>query len=156
MKVIFLDFNGVLDTYENMDVIDKNNLLRLKTIVDETDSKVVISSSLKNSYYITGHLSKKLLAIIKDIEKEKIEVIGITPNSDIRENEIQLYLDKHPEVENFCIIDDDYYMESFKDNLVKLPLQSEENPNGLEDKHVDLAIHILNNQLYKKKTKSLK
>ena len=25
MNVIFLDFNGVLDTYENMDVIDSNN-----------------------------------------------------------------------------------------------------------------------------------
>ena len=152
MKVIFLDFNGVLDTYENMDVIDKNNLLRLKTIVDKTDSKVVISSSLKNSFYITGHFSKNLLNIINELQKENIEVIGITPSDSTREIEIQLYLNNHPEIENFCIIDDDYYMESFENNLVKLPLQSEQNPNGLEDKYVELAINILNKQ----KIKSLK
>ena len=152
MKVIFLDFNGVLDTYENMNVIDQNNLNRLKKIIDETDSKIVISSSLKNSYYITGHLSKKLLNIIKEIKNIGIDVIGITPYDKTREIEIQLYLDNHPEIEIFCIIDDDYFMESFKDNLIKLPIQSEENPNGLEDEHVELAINILNKQ----KTKSLK
>lgn len=152
MKVIFLDFNGVLDTYENMDIINKDNLLRLKTIVDKTNSKVVISSSLKNSYYITGNFSKKLLNIIRDIQNVGIDVIDITPNSYIRENEIKLYLDKHPEIEFFCIIDDDYYMENFKDNLIKLPMQSKEYPNGLEDKYVELAINILNKQ----KTKSLK
>ena len=156
MKIIFLDFNGVLDTYENMDIINKDNLIRLKTIVDETNSKVVISSSLKNSYYITGHLSKKLLNIIKEIKNIGIDVIGITPCDDTRENEIQLYLNNHPNIENFCILDDDYDMDSFRDNLVKLPLQSKESPNGLEDKHVSLAIHILNEQLYKQKTKSLK
>lgn len=54
MNVIFLDFNGVLDTYENMDEINKENLQRLKHITEETNAKVVISSSLKNSYYYTG------------------------------------------------------------------------------------------------------
>ena len=44
MKVIFLDFNGVLDTYDNMDEINPDNLNRLKHIVDETNSKIVISS----------------------------------------------------------------------------------------------------------------
>ena len=45
MNVIFLDFNGVLDTYENMDEINEGNLQRLKHIVDETNAKIVISSS---------------------------------------------------------------------------------------------------------------
>lgn len=45
MNVIFLDFNGVLDTYENMDEINKENLQRLKHIIEETNAKVVISSS---------------------------------------------------------------------------------------------------------------
>lgn len=39
MNVIFLDFNGVLDTNEKMDEIDRNNLLRLKKIVEETIQK---------------------------------------------------------------------------------------------------------------------
>lgn len=47
MKVIFLDFNGVLDTYENMDEINPDNLQRLKHIANETEAKIVISSSSK-------------------------------------------------------------------------------------------------------------
>ena len=34
MKVVFLDFNGILDTYENFDVIDPDNLNRLKRKLD--------------------------------------------------------------------------------------------------------------------------
>ncbi len=60
MNVIFLNFNGVLDTYENMDEINRGNLQRLKHIVDETNAKVVISSFLKNSYYYTGYFSQYL------------------------------------------------------------------------------------------------
>ena len=61
MKIIFLDFNGVLDTYDNMNEIDQNNLKRLKYIIDKTNAKVVISSSIKNSYYYTGSFNKHLI-----------------------------------------------------------------------------------------------
>lgn len=57
MDVIFLDFNGVLDTYENMDEINEGNLQRLKYIVQETNSKVVISSSLKIVIIMLGILA---------------------------------------------------------------------------------------------------
>lgn len=143
MKVIFLDFNGVLDTYDNMDEINSTNLQRLKTIVDKTGAQIVISSSLKNSYYHTGHLSKKLKDIINELERVGIEVIDITPNAKTREEEINLYLDMHPQIENFCIIDDDYEMESLKENLVKLPSQMNEGQMGLEDIHMNMAIKIL-------------
>lgn len=66
MKVLFLDFNGVLDTYYNMDEINIDNLRRF-----------------------TKHLE-----------------------------EIEDYLSTNNEIENFCIIDDDYDMEKFKDHLV--------------------------------------
>lgn len=144
MKVIFLDFNGVLDNYDNMDEINPTNLQRLKTIVDKTDAKIVISSSLKNSYYHTGYLSKKLKDIINELERVGIEVIDITPNAKTREEEINLYLEMHPEIENFCIIDDDYEMETLKENLVKLPSQMNEGQMGLEDIHMNMAIKILN------------
>ena len=153
MKVIFLDFNGVLDTYDNMDEINPINLQRLKHIVNETNAKIVISSSLKNSYYYTGHLSSHLLSIIKELEKEQIEVIDITPKATNREKEIELYLQTHPEVENFCIIDDDYYMEKFKYNLVKLPNQMQEGQMGLDDYHMQIAIEILNNRKLCKRKK---
>lgn len=143
MNIVFLDINGVLDTNEKMDEIDSDNLNRLKSIVDATNSKVVISSSLKNSYYYTGHLSKHLIKIIKEIKEAGIEVTGITPKCNSRTHEIMQYLKEHPEIENYCILDDDYDMEELKDNLVKLPPQIEEGQKGLEDIHVDKAIKIL-------------
>jgi len=142
MNIIFLDFNGVLDTYENIDEINIDNLKRLKYIVDETESKVVISSSLKNSYYYTGHYSVFLQKIVNEIENIGIEVIDITPKANTREEEIKLYLNLHPEVSNYCILDDDYEMESLKDNHVKLPLQGK-GSEGLNDIHMNKAIKIL-------------
>jgi len=147
MKVVFLDFNGVLDTCENMDQIDKENLERLKYIVDKTGAKIVISSSLKNSYYFTGHFSKHLQKIIQEIESVGIEIIGITPYVGDREKEIELYLAGHPEIDTYCILDDDYEMEALKENLVKLPPQMQIGQDGLNDEHVDLAIKILNKSL---------
>lgn len=142
MNIIFLDFNGVLDTYENIDEINIDNLDRLKYIVDTTNSKIVISSSLKNSYYYTGHYSKNLQNIINELESIGIEVIGITPKANIREEEIKLYLQSHPEVSNYCILDDDYEMDSLKDNLVKLTPQIEKG-QGLDDISMNKAIKIL-------------
>lgn len=143
MKVIFLDFNGVLDTYDNMDEINPDNLNRLKQIIDETNSKIVISSSLKNTYYHTGHLSSLLKSIIKKIQSVGIEVIDITPLAKTREEEIKIYLKNHPEIENFCIIDDDYEMKDLENNLVKLPSQMEDGQMGLDDENMYKAIKIL-------------
>ena len=145
MKIIFLDINGVLDTYEEMDVVNQSNLLRLKYIVEQTRSSIVVSSSLKNSFYYTGRYNNLLLEIISLLEKNGINVIGITPNGENREEEIQMYLDLHPEITDFCIIDDDYDMNSFKNNIVKLPSQMD-GGQGLDDFYMNMAIDILNNR----------
>lgn len=144
MKVIFLDFNGVLDTNEKMDEINSDNLKRLKHIVEETDAKIVISSSIKTSYFYTGKYGRLLLELIKRLTEEKMKVIGLTPNAKSREEEIEAYLKLHPEIENFCIIDDDYDMEVFKSHMVKLPCQMEIGQMGLDDYHMNMAIKILN------------
>lgn len=143
MKVIFLDFNGVLDTSEKMDEIDFGNLCRLKKIVQKTNAKVVISSSLKNSYYRKAPC-EKLIELLDTLKKQNIEVVGMTPVRETREAEIIAYLENHAEVENYCILDDDYEMPRLKDHLVKLPMQMEEGQKGLEECYMNDAIHILN------------
>lgn len=143
MNIIFLDFNGVLDTHEEMDVINEVNLLRLKNIVDQTNSYVVITSSLKNGYYRTGLMSSKLCELITRLEKENIKVLGFTPQAQSREEEIKKYLESNREVTNYCILDDDYYMESLKENLVKLPSQMNKNQVGLNEEYMNKAIKIL-------------
>lgn len=140
MKVIFLDFNGVLDTFDNMDVIDDNNLLRLKRIVEETDSEVVIISSLKNNSYREGKYTKNLIKyFIEPLEEIGISIYGITPNKNNREDEITEFLINHKEIDNFCIIDDEFEYPKYKDKLVKTKYLG----NGLEDKDVLKAIKIL-------------
>ena len=76
-------------------------------------------------------------------QSDVAKIIGITPKCNSRVYEIMTYLREHPEIENYCILDDDYDMEELKDNLVKLPPQIEEGQKGLEDIHVDKAIKIL-------------
>lgn len=154
MKVIFLDFNGILDTYDNLDVIDNDNLNRLKRIVLETGAKVVISSSNKNNYWRSGQIRGILKYMIDSLVEVGIEVVGLVPMMDSREDEINAYLTMHPEIDSFVILDDDYEMPSLNDNLIKLPCQmigSEQ--KGLEDCHVEMAINILNKKEFSKSLK---
>ena len=143
MNVIFLDFNGVLDTNMNMDVIDQGNLERLKSLVDMFDAKVVISSSLKNPFYYNGRHSKMFQNILDSLLDSGIDVIGITPKANSREEEITMYLNSHSDISNYCIIDDDYEMESLKEHLVKLPMQMSEGQMGFTQEYMNEAIRIL-------------
>ena len=134
MKIIFLDFNGVLDTWENMDIINDDNLNRLKRLVDETDSNVVYSSS--NRYSRFGK------SIMLKLISSGINIVGVTPKLSSREDEIKTYLNEHPDIVNYCIIDDDYDMESMKEHMVKLPVQSE-GSLGFTDEYYQQALNIL-------------
>lgn len=148
MKVIFLDFNGVLDTWFEMNEINYDNLQRLKWIVQETGAKVVISSSIKGNYVVTGIMGPMLLKVVNRLLDEGIDVIGVTPNEDTREHEIMMYLHEHPEVENYVILDDDYDMEQLATHLVKLPCQNiGQSQLGLQREYADAAIKILGKKL---------
>lgn len=143
MKVIFLDFNGVLDTNIKMNEINYDNLQRLKRIVMETGAKIVISSSIKNSYYMTGVYSQMLQMVLYRLISEGFDVVGMTKYLENRELEIATYLMEHKDIENYCIIDDDYDMESMKEHMVKLPNQIENGQMGLDEYHTEMAINIL-------------
>lgn len=143
MKVIFLDFNGVLDTNIKMNEINYDNLQRLKRIVMETGAKIVISSSIKNSYYMTGVYSQMLQMVLYRLISEGFDIVGMTKYLENRELEIATYLMEHKDIENYCIIDDDYDMESMKEHMVKLPNQIENGQMGLDEYHTEMAINIL-------------
>ena len=143
MKIIFLDFNGILDTNENMNIINDDNLSRLKRIVESTGAKVVISSSIKTGYVLYGRMNTLLKQLINRLFEEDIEVVGYTKVLNNREDEIMEYLNSHPEIENFVILDDDYEMPKLNEHLVKLPMQGSEGQQGLRDFDVEKAINIL-------------
>ena len=124
MNVIFLDFDGVLDTYHyqsNEDVEAKIKILA--EICHEFNCKIVIEAAAKNAIdeETMETQSKWVNFIFSLFKKYKIECIGRTPNVEKRyspscsrpmwkEDEIRLYLLRHPEIKHYCIIDDDDLM----------------------------------------------
>lgn len=180
IKVIFLDFDGVLNGYNRkinfiFKIARKFHFIKflnsiydvfgirtfkvflLKLICIFTNCKVVLSSSWRNAYYIpykkNGTRGKELIRKFKFFH---IPVIGKTPKAinGKRELEIKEYLEKHKDIKNFIILDDEsfdikeYYpnnliLTSDDENLIGTCLDN----SGLRLKHVFKAIHILRSDI---------
>lgn len=143
MNVIFLDFNGVLDTYDNFDVVDISNLHILIDAINLTNSKVVITSSNKDYFYRNGKHNEVMVNLINILKSHNVDVLGYTKKLNSREEEIIDYLCSHPEIEHYCIIDDDYFFESMSEHMIKLTSQNE-GGNGLIETTSDEIVRKLN------------
>ena len=143
MKVIFLDFNGVLDTDKDWDIIDDTNLSILISAIKLTDSKIVITSSNKNTYYYLGRHNRLMSNLIKVLESYDVEVLGCTKLLETREEEILDYLKTHPQITHYCILDDDYIFESMKEHQIKLTSQMD-GGNGLQETSIEEIVRKLN------------
>lgn len=158
MKVIFLDFDGVLNSkaydktrdFGDKTFIDETRLPLLKQIVDKTNAKIVLSTSWRSHWakddalcdevgmYINELFSKYGLKIY---DKTSCELFGYE-----RKNEILDWIKHSKEsIENFIILDDCAFgWEELSDNLVKT---SPTFGQGLEPEHVERCVFILRNNL---------
>ena len=109
MKVLFLDIDGVVncrDTkqrYRRVFIgIDPHMASLVGKIVLDTDCTVVLSSSWRN-FHDDG---------IEEISRQVTPIHHVTPRlpEGIRGEEIQAWLDDHPEVTRYAILDDDVRM----------------------------------------------
>ena len=122
MNVIFLDFDGVLFTYHGSTMEDlERRIITLADICKEFDCKVVIEAAAKEAMdYETLEVEENtaVYRVLKLFEKYGITCIGRTPTigrklSEVnyteiwKEDEIITYLEEHPEIEHYCVIDDD-------------------------------------------------
>lgn len=127
MKIIFLDIDGVINTmqigadlvpYYGTEDTCPNNIQAIRwlnKLCIETNAKIVISSSWRHA-----GMDKCRKAIYKGGVAEDIEIIDSTPTTwGDRGDEIKLWLDTHPEVEEFVILDDDTDMGDLLPYLVK-------------------------------------
>lgn len=126
MKVIFLDVEGVLNTRETYErayrlrgqtamidlELDSFRLEYLKTIIDETGAKIVLSSSFR--YFFEKKDGKLLPTNFKgkklydNFKKFGIEIYDTTvPKMGNREEQIKEWLLNRDDIESFVIIDDD-------------------------------------------------
>ncbi len=146
MKVIFLDVDGVLNndatstrTKQGAEFVDDFLIERLKRLIDETDAAVVMSSSWRYGRNCKSH-NADFNELIEKLKSHDIDIEDYTPELHITDKsmEIDEYLQGHPEVENFVILDDDR-MELHSDHHVRTL-----NRYGLTDEKVEEAIEILN------------
>lgn len=149
MKVIFLDFDGVISTFEKGWRLDEEKLTLLKEIVDETDAKIVVSSSWKRGYNNAVSFIESLYKKKRNEEIVKSDIFGwfakniydITGNAAMRGDEVQNWIDEHYEdVENYVILDDD---EDFNEEQLFNFVQTD-SFEGITSREVKLCIKILN------------
>ena len=114
MKVIFLDFDGVI-TVPPKWFIKAEKLKWLKKIVDETGAKIVISSSWRCGVPPSlKETIEKMIGRPKRCPHNRMlnwfidNLYDVTPiYSSPRGREIQAWLEQHPDTENYVILDDD-------------------------------------------------
>ncbi len=152
MKILFLDFDGVITTFDSGWTISVEKLLLLDKIIQKTGAKIVITSSWKfgynNAEEFKNNLNKKRRSRNVNIEipfeKFVEQIYDITDNNGPwRGNEIQRYLYLYKDdIESYVILDDDSDMlEEQLFNFVQT-----DSYYGLSEREVDLCIRILNNE----------
>ncbi|MBR4864842.1 MAG: hypothetical protein IKU07_09720 [Oscillospiraceae bacterium] len=149
MKVIFLDFDGVLNSNAYLMrsggqgvTIDPARMVLLKQIVDATGAKIVLSSSWRLHWSavpeecnFTGRQIEEIFAAHEMKIWDKTPTVGRR-----REGQIKQFLDDHPEIENFVVLDDMLlYADYLEGHMVKTAAYFE----GLDAADVGKAIEIL-------------
>lgn len=152
MKVIFLDFDGVITTYNSKWKIDMNNIKIINDICDKTNAKIVVTSSWRIGHrgdvlafngYLTQYIIKhNYLDNVQDTFDKFIgNIVGMTDSvGTCRGDEIKLYMNEHPEVENYVILDDDSDMCDYQlFNFVQTDTYE-----GITERDAKLCVDILN------------
>lgn len=148
MKVLFLDFDGVLNSQKYLRLnggdgvsIDPSRMTLLRQIVLECDAKIVLSTSWREHWEIeSAECSETGKKINEIFEKAGLEIQDKTPTLRRREEEIEAWLREHPDTENFVVLDDGFlYSEMLVDHIVK----TSDYFGGLDESDVQKAIEIL-------------
>lgn len=163
LKVLFLDFNGVLDCYEQyrglpkpddillvrqaayfkeyLPTFDPAAVARVAEIVKRTDARIVVSSTLR----LFNTLADMREMLNDSGYPGKCPIIGKTPQGfgGIRGYEIHAWLlqarRRGWNVESFCILDDDDDMVHLMPRLVQTS-----KTHGLQQQDVERAVTLLN------------
>jgi hypothetical protein len=155
MKIIFLDFDGVMDTayYDHMlskqglpgndpygTVFDPNCVHNLRRIIDNTGADIVVSSSWKH------FMTYKEFLEMWDARGLPGFVTDVTPIPDMRRNrgdEIDAWLNECNVECQYVIIDD---LDGSNFNEHQIPRLLVVNPFfGLDEETAERAIYLLNN-----------
>lgn len=151
-RIIFLDFDGVIDGWWSKYNLDPKKIALVEEIIKNTDAKIVVSSSwsvgCRNAEeFIERDFSGYFKRKTTEISRESLFIESIIDVTDhmgsSRGDEIQRWLDAHEdEVESYVILDDDSDMN--EDQLFNFI--SVDGWYGISHRTVSLAIQILKNE----------
>lgn len=151
LRVIFLDYDGVITWPGSKWNVDPQKVKLLEEILEATGAKIVISSSWRIGCKDGEDFVNKMFTTWrKSVSKEDRNSLFIQSIIDVtdhmgsaRGDEIQRWLDAHEdEVESYVIIDDDNDM--LEEQLFHF-VQTD-GWYGLSDRTVHLAIQVLKNE----------
>ena len=163
MKVIFLDIDGVLNTYYTKETIEQytfvseDKILLLKELIDKTDAKIVLSYTWRRGWLCKECDDPEMLtsgdfqdirlfnALQAKLAEYDIHMLGYTDDFGLRGEEIDQWLkqwDGEP-IESFVILDDMSGAELRPHSRYLIQTSMLE---GLNEKHVARAIKILNDK----------
>lgn len=152
MKIIFLDIDGVLNgnLFVPKDdragvLIDDTRLDLIKHIVDATDAKIVLSSSWREHWEKNETECDDTGRKINEIFAAKgLSVFDKTSKyHNDRKQEIIDWLQEHPDVSDFVVIDDGFFEEEILKNHFVLTSKLR---FGIDEDDVNKAISILNSK----------
>ena len=148
VNIIFLDVDGVLNNIETTTTtksgwtfVDDFLVERLRTIVELTGAKVVLSSSWRYGMYSSGTDRQDYLELVDKLRDFDIHVIDVTPvlSDGDREEEIKWWLKRYwSGFGNYVILDDINYFIDLQTNFVQTSPET-----GLTLGNVERAIKIL-------------
>lgn len=151
MKVVFLDIDGVLNCTESLRLVGKprpfhrDSVAALNRILSETGAVIVVSSSWRYGQtletlqeILRGEGVHPCLVVDKtqEYETQGLWSLGCLP----RGKEIQNWIDAHPELTEYAILDDDndVFVDTDPAHVVHTTFD-----RGLTDEHATRAIQIL-------------
>ena len=146
MDVIFLDFDGVLNSRcfrtARSDIIDEKHMTFLYRIVEATGARVVLSTSWRIHWdALPENRSETGREIDRIFGKYGIEIIGKISDGPDRAQEIRHWLDSHSDVERYVILDDSPFGWG---ELAQRLVRTGGLVDGLNDQTAEMAIAVLN------------
>lgn len=102
-NLLFLDYDGVVNTSgkDGVKIFNRNCIRHLNKLCKKYDFRIVVSSSWKHYY------NYKSILYHAGLDPD-IPIEGKTEDLKNREEEILKYVQEHPNLSDFLIIDDDF------------------------------------------------
>ena len=146
MKIIFLDIDGVMNSdmyFKSVDTrqnnrsrFDPNSVKMITRLIEEFNAIIVISSTWR--FGAKKELAKELKAsgLIKHLHKDWFTPILTLGH---RGKEIKMWLDQHPDIKDYLILDDDdEILEEHHQKFVRTKIY-----DGMQAEHYYKAREIL-------------